>query len=297
MNDFILDLWHDLREKRLWPVAAVLLLALVAVPVVLIKPAKEAPSQATPAAGAKPLTAMDAQKALVKLEGDRVSDDSNLGAFLKKDPFKPVGKLLRASESMTAKSEPVAGGTTGADTAGAGGSTGAGEPSSGGVAPSDGDGGGDGGSGQPQAKNQKYTYAIDLTLSTDGKPEKIKRLKRLEALPSSRNPLLVFLGVTEKGDEAVFLVDSTLNPTGEGRCKPSRKDCSFLHLNADEEEAFTDAGGTRYVLGLDEIDEVRVGKASSSRAARGRRARATGEQGRSSRDTPGLFDFLARPPR
>ena len=32
MKMFFLDLWHDLREKRLWPVAALLLLALVAVP-------------------------------------------------------------------------------------------------------------------------------------------------------------------------------------------------------------------------------------------------------------------------
>ena len=36
------DLWHDLREKRLWPVAALLLLALVAVPVLLAKPAEDA---------------------------------------------------------------------------------------------------------------------------------------------------------------------------------------------------------------------------------------------------------------
>ena len=35
MKIFLLDLWHDLRAKRLWPVAAVLAVALVAVPVVL----------------------------------------------------------------------------------------------------------------------------------------------------------------------------------------------------------------------------------------------------------------------
>jgi hypothetical protein len=37
MNKLLLDLWHDLRAKRLWPVAALLAIALVAVPVVLKK--------------------------------------------------------------------------------------------------------------------------------------------------------------------------------------------------------------------------------------------------------------------
>ena len=41
MKIFMLDLWSDLREKRLWLVAVVLLLGLVAVPVILAKPAEE----------------------------------------------------------------------------------------------------------------------------------------------------------------------------------------------------------------------------------------------------------------
>ena len=54
MKIFLLDLWNDLRDERLWPVALVLLAGLVAVPVVLAKKAEEpvrrrraAPSQAT----------------------------------------------------------------------------------------------------------------------------------------------------------------------------------------------------------------------------------------------------------
>ena len=47
-NAFLIDLWSDLREKRMWPVALVLLLALIAVPVVLSKPSKEPAVVATP---------------------------------------------------------------------------------------------------------------------------------------------------------------------------------------------------------------------------------------------------------
>ena len=39
MQTLFQDLLHDLRAKRLWPVAAVMLLALVAIPVVFMKSA------------------------------------------------------------------------------------------------------------------------------------------------------------------------------------------------------------------------------------------------------------------
>ena len=53
MNNLLIDLWNDLRAKRLWPVALVLLAALVAVPVVLSKNSEApAPAPATPIAEA-----------------------------------------------------------------------------------------------------------------------------------------------------------------------------------------------------------------------------------------------------
>jgi hypothetical protein len=43
MSDFLHDLWHDLRAKRLWPIAAALLVGLVAVPLVVLKPSAAPP--------------------------------------------------------------------------------------------------------------------------------------------------------------------------------------------------------------------------------------------------------------
>src|SRR5204863_127650 len=50
MTGFFADLWADLREKRLWPAAVALLAAIVAVAVVLFKPASDAapPNVAAP---------------------------------------------------------------------------------------------------------------------------------------------------------------------------------------------------------------------------------------------------------
>ncbi|HEX8051982.1 MAG TPA: hypothetical protein VF517_03255, partial [Thermoleophilaceae bacterium] len=80
MTTFLLDIWHDLREKRLWPVAVALLAAIVAIPAVLIKPAE------TPQVDAAPPSATTA--ALPTVASDpSIVDGSNLDAFDIKDPF------------------------------------------------------------------------------------------------------------------------------------------------------------------------------------------------------------------
>ena len=67
-------------------------------------------------------------------------------------------------------------------------------------------------------------------------------------LPNQVKPLLIFMGVTDNAGNAVFLVDSTLKATGEGKCKPSHADCAFLYLGAGSEEEFTNEDGDSYRL-------------------------------------------------
>ncbi len=78
-------------------------------------------------------------------------------------------------------------------------------------------------------------------------------------LPSQVNPLLIFMGVTDNAGNAVFLVDSTLKTTGEGKCKPSHGDCAFLYLGAGAEQEFTNEDGDSYRLLINEIRKVKVG--------------------------------------
>jgi hypothetical protein len=56
----------------------------------------------------------------------------------------------------------------------------------------------------------------------------------------------------------VFLVDSTLQAAGEGRCKPSRSQCAFLYLGPGSEHEFTNADGDSYTLRVDEIRRVKI---------------------------------------
>ena len=54
------------------------------------------------------------------------------------------------------------------------------------------------------------------------------------------------------------MVDSTLETAGEGKCRPSKADCAFVHLGAGSEQVFTDEDGKSYDLAIDQIRKVKV---------------------------------------
>jgi hypothetical protein len=267
MNDaktFAADLWNDLRARRLWPVAVLLVVALVATPVVLSKKAEEpaapAPLPATP-------TQSDTSKgpqalAEVKLEDLTKGSGSSLSAFDESNPFAPPSKVLaaarREAQGDTGIDETTT--DTGADpgaTTDDGSTGGDGTPDTG-----DGDGGDD------APKTGEFTYVIDVTFWANGRRRTVEGLEKLDMLPNEAAPLLIFMGVTDNAGNAVFLVDSTLDTTGEGTCKPSRDDCAFLYLGAGSEQEFTNDDDASYRLRIDEIRKVKIGADSGSAASK-----------------------------
>src|SRR5215208_771364 len=274
MKTFLLDLWHDLRAKRLWPVAVVLGVALVAVPVVLSKPS-ETPSAPPPTARKAPDPKDLKALASVKLEqGDERG--SSLDTFDPSVPCRPPKRITKRSSQEGDASSTITGGTPsspGADTGSTGetGSTG-GDLGFGGGGGGGGDTGSTGG-GDTHTTTTQYRYVVDLTFTANGRKRQIKSMERLDMLPSQESPLLLFLGVSTDAGNAVFLVDSTLEAAGEGRCKPRASDCAFLYIGAGSEHEFTNEEGDSYTLRIDEIRKVRVG-ASAAASRRGKTARA-----------------------
>jgi hypothetical protein len=274
MKIFLLDLWHDLREKRLAPVAVVLLLGLVAVPVLLAKPAED-PGPAPVVAGPKKAD-REALAALtkVKLGEDETGKGSTLGVFDPDNPFKPPKGAIK-KDGVTSAADAGPGdvtGTPGSTSPGGdvtdGGSLGGGlTPGVPGVTPP-----GTGGGGQ--TTTTVYKYVVDLTFRANGRTRHIKGLEKLDMLPSDSSPLLIFMGVTAKGADAVFLVDSTLEAAGEGRCKPSEAECAFAYIGAGAEYVFTEEDGDTYTIKIDEIRKVKVGS-SAGGSAKGAKARAS----------------------
>jgi len=276
MKIFLLDLWQDLQAKRLWPVAAVLLLALVAVPVVLSKSSETAPPAPVQAVRKAPDPSDLKALASVKLDEASLERGSSLDTFDASDPFRPPRKIAKRSREDSAGAastvqgdEPSTGSTSGGSTGGSpavpdtcvafcvdNGGTGGGDTGS--------TGGGTGGGGTT-TQTAQYRYVADVTFAANGQRRNIKGLERLDMLPNQASPLLLFLGVTPNGGNAVFLVDSTLKAVGEGKCKPSARQCAFLYLGPGSEHEFTNEDGDSYTLRIDEIRKVRVdGSAAAS---------------------------------
>jgi hypothetical protein len=278
MNDFFLNLWYDLRAKRLWPVAVLLLAALVAAPVVLSKETEEPePAPTTVAAAPAETNKAEGPEGLanVKLEELAKGSGSSLSSFDPRNPFAPPRKAIAAarrdaegssapstaasggSASGTGSLGPIDGGPAGIDVTPDSGVSA--PPSTGGYTPPSGDT--DGGN---EPKAPEYTYVVDVTFRANDQVRSVKGLRKLDMLPDAASPLLIFMGVTEKAGNAVFMVDSTLQAAGEGTCKPSAAECASLYLGPGSEHEFTTDEGDSYTLRVDEIRRVKVGAEASA---------------------------------
>jgi hypothetical protein len=274
----ITDVWQELVRRRLWPLAVLLLGALVAVPFLL---AKAPEPVAAPATTALPGTTkadetVTAKPVVALADAAAAPRRRVLGA--RKDPFEPApAPKVKATTSVA---------TT--DTPSAGPSTGAGSPSSGGTSSGSGGGtgvtggsGGSGGSGtsggSTPAPAKKTFPANSLTVRfypVAAEAAKKTTLERLHPLMDGTNPIAVYLGVRNGGKEAIFLLDASVNAQGDGRCESGASECETLVLRAGETEFLdvTDESGN--VTAQYELDLLTIhASKSAAKAARAGAAR------------------------
>jgi hypothetical protein len=287
MTTFFIDLWHDLREKRLWPVAVGLLAAIVAVPAVLFKPesAPSLPADPAPHTGASALPVVSV--AAGPTQGSR------LEAFSQKNPFKPMKDLAKD----TSPSGGSGSGGSGSGGSGSGGSTSGGSGSGGsttGGSTSGGTGsGGTGGTGgtSPSSPSgpsvQWFHYVADFSFGVSGKrPKEYKSAPSLTLLPDEKNPSIVFLGVADDHKSAVFFIsDPTFTAVGEGKCNASGAACRFVTLDltesGDEENFSSIDGSVSYDVKLldvkrEDLSTAKSGAPKTAPKSVGKRAAVTG---------------------
>jgi hypothetical protein len=200
----------DLVEKKLWPVAVALVLALVALPVALRGGNEEAP--------AAPVVAADAvQKAPPVSLDETVSDKAKVRAGGVRDPFrqlnKPKLKPAKKAATTAATVTPRAGGGAAV--------TPAATPTA--TVPST--------TPLPSVPSVQYfTWRVSLHFGKSGKLKRYGDVKRLTALPSSTFPFFTFMGVLEDESTAVFAVAADVSATGDGVCRPRKSTCQLLEL-------------------------------------------------------------------
>jgi hypothetical protein len=265
---FLRNVLHDLVEKRLWPVAVALLVALVAVPVVLGGGSDDSAEPATEAA-ATPSAAVPATSAKV------VSLDEPTGTAevtRKGDLRNPFKQQHLPKDTTTSTAQAIVTATNNLVSSGNGSSPAS--PSTGGSSPS----GGGGGIQTPTpapvhvpAKpNPKDLYRVDVRFGELGDLKTHSNVARLTPLPSAGNPLVVFLGLKKDGETAVFLVSSDAVPSGDGKCRPSTKACETVEMQWGDTELFDvqtgTAGVVQYRLDVRKVYRVSASEARAARA-------------------------------
>jgi hypothetical protein len=264
------NLLADLVAKRLWPVALVLAVAIIAVPVVL------AGGVDGPAAPKVPFAkSNDEVESVVTPAADAPRRGPNPTG---RNPFgqydvNPQSALDAAGKAAGGEAKPGTQGTGGA---------GPGPDVTGGLpALEDVDvipvGGTDDGPAAP-APDKKESYRVDLRFGQDGQLTARNDVARLSPLPSADDPFFVFMGVLADGKTALFLVSSDAEATGDGTCKPTPDNCERIELQAGETEFFDvttpDGAVVQYQLDLVRVSRV---KSASAAVAAGNRSRESTE--------------------
>jgi hypothetical protein len=223
--------WRQLVRRRLWPVAVLLIAALAAVPFLLARqpaPVSERPSTGTSAETVNVEDALADPVVAKAAPEDRDRRRRVLGA--RKNPFQPA-PLPKPKKKKTAAKQTAKKHATTPDTPKTSGGTSVPTGSTIPVTTTP--------VGAPTPP--KKTYAKDSLIVRFGDATSdLERLnvKKLEPLPDDEDPLLIYMGLTDHGKKAVFLVDESLDATGDGDCKPHPSSCEKIELAKGETEFF-----------------------------------------------------------
>jgi hypothetical protein len=272
---------RQLVQRRLWPVAIVLVAALAAVPMMLAKdPEPVAPPPAPVVDNDEGELATQPIVSLAEASSDK-KRRRVLGSS--KNPFKvdPVKTEEPADGGKTEQQAPAsdtpATGGSGSDIGGSDVSI----PPSADVpttpsAPA-----------EPAPAPKKQYEPHELTVRfTGGDDSKRRSLKRLEPLPSAETPVLIYLGVLKDGKTAEFLVEAGISIEGDGECHPSPDECETIRLREGETEFFDvkdEAGAVTAQYQLDLIEIHRGGGGKSSKASKASKSSKASLSSKSSR--------------
>lgn len=284
MNNILRGIVKEFRDKRLWPIALVLIAALVAVPVLLSKsaPAPTTVGQVPPAA-APPGTAVPAVNVQTTPGTSKLGSHSR-NPFDQQGGSAPVAKTIGGTSPSATGGAPASSSAT-SSTPSSGSSSSAGSapsaPSSGGS--STGSGSTSGGSTTPAqpfptkpAKpapaglTDKQSYEINLSATNSSGGFDTFSPERLSPLPNQHQPLLIELGVLKGGKRVLFAVQPGTVVHGAGSCTPGAISCQILSLAPNQVESVGTNNGTVMEFAVTGIKAA--GHPSASAASSARRA-------------------------
>ncbi len=278
------NIFQDLVDKKLWPIAAALVVALLAMPILLGGGAEPVAEQAAvPAPAAQAANAPPGARAAISLQQEATARRNRGGK--RRNPFVqqhlPKSTVVAEAADTVKDLASALGGDTKSDAGGGG--TGSTPTTNTTPAKKQAD--------KPEASD---LYRVNLRFGEAGQTRLRRNVARLSPLPSSTDPFFIFLGVLEDGKTAVFLVSSDAVASGDGKCRPTKDLCETLELKVGDSEFFDVAAGTggvvQYQLDLVSIRRKKASSAKSARASHLRESTAGREYLRAvvAADLPGL---------
>jgi hypothetical protein len=242
--NLITETWRGLIRRKLWPVALLLVGALVAVPVLLAKePEVTAPPASVTASAADeglPVTYVTSAAEAEAASEETGKRRRTLGA--EKDPFEPAPlpkpkktkKKAKAKAAETEKTTSAATPDPEPDRSSSGGGGASVPAPSAPVA-----------TATPVATPKpprtdsvkvRFTRVADEGAAEPGEAQTVEKL---EVLPDEKHPVLAFRGLKQGGKVAVFELTGNVTVEGDGTCEPTPEECQSLELRAGETQFIT----------------------------------------------------------
>lgn len=240
---FLVDLYYDLRDRRLLPLIALILVAIIAAPFLLKDDSTEVVPPAPPNAGSAAIQpASEKTLTVVKAAPGLRDYKKRLSRREPTDPFKqrytaPVleGSELGEETTTTTTTESTESSSTG--------SSGESTPST---------PGGSGSEGSPSPAPGKLTFfafAIDVRIVKartkpngkveQSKPEDHEKVIAPAPLPGAKTPVVTYMGLGGKDHNPLFLVSEDVSAVfGEGKCVSGTGHCQLIELEPGLPEIF-----------------------------------------------------------
>jgi len=281
---FVSDLYYDLRDRRLLPLVAFVLVAIVAVPFLLSGGSSESgPPKVEPPVDD---TVNASQLTVVKATPGLRDYRKRLQGRSPKDPFKGpeakpdlAGAQLGSENDNGFESSEVTSSSTSTSTTSAGTTTETtrttkdedGEVTTETETKTETDEPGSSGEGKP-GEVTLFAFAIDVrikkaTTAPDGSteysdPETRSRVISPAPLPGEKTQVVTYAGISPKTKNALFLVsDEVTSIFGEAKCLSGDKSCQLLEVEPDMPLTFVyGPGNARYKITVLKIFPVTAGK-------------------------------------
>ena len=238
----------DLVKKRLWPIAVLLLAALVAVPFVIGSGSSDAPAPApVPAAKVAPAAQGAGSGSLVKVVGPAVTGKDDRPGKLDDPFYDPPAPPAAQTPSAAANQAPNSSGP-------------ATETPQVGPTP------------QVERKIPARYYRTEVRFY-ETERAKSRAISRLTPLGGLTDPAAVYLGVSTNGEYAVFLLGPNATSVGEAECDKV-DECRIIGLKPGQSQVIdvrSPQGKTRqFHLDVVSLEHVKAGSHTAARKARGR---------------------------